>query len=172
MEIGRHSRKAVDDVDGFLTCNRCRNVAGRLQVRRAIPEVRRSRSSASSDRKQPRVFAVYVFRRSSTSACVSSFSRTRRCAYCWNTVGCDLILLIHQRLGVRWVVTFVVAVAPIANDIDDNVSIELLTEIERQLRDTKHRFRIVAVDVPHRRNNRFCDVRCVGVRNVSHRGRL
>src|SRR3546814_17247143 len=45
----------------------------------------------------------------------------------------------------------VVAMAAIAADVDDHVLVEFVAEVHRQTRDEGHRFRIVAIDVEHRR---------------------
>ena len=70
-----------------------------------------------------------------------------------------LDLLIHQRLRISGIVAFVMPVAPIADDVDDNVLLELLPEVVRHLRDANDRFGIVAVHVP----DRACTARAMSV---------
>ena len=59
-------------------------------------------------------------------------------------------LPIHQRLGERRLVAFVVAVAAIADQIDQEVALELLAIRERQPRRLDARLGIVGVDVDDR----------------------
>ena len=69
---------------------------------------------------------------------------------------------VHQRLGETRLVAFIVAEAAVAPHVDDDVAIELLTKLDRQLAAEGHRFRVVAVDVEDRRLNRLGDVRGIG----------
>ena len=67
-------------------------------------------------------------------------------------------LLVHQRLGERRLVAFVVAVAPVAEHIDDDRPLELLAVFGRHLGGVHHRFRIVAVHVQDQRLDHLGDV--------------
>ncbi len=66
--------------------------------------------------------------------------------------------LVHQRLGESRLVAFVMAVTAIAEDVDDHVFLEAMTEFRRDARDMHHGFGIVAVDVEDRRLNLFRDL--------------
>ncbi|MBG9885184.1 hypothetical protein ABE10_00995, partial [Bacillus toyonensis] len=57
----------------------------------------------------------------------------------------------HQRLGHRRVVALVVAAAAVADEVDDDVTVEALAVLEGELRDVDHRLGVVAVDVQDRR---------------------
>ena len=80
--------------------------------------------------------------------------------------------LVHQRLGERGLVALVVAVAAIAEQVDDHVLLELLAELDRDARDVDHRLRVVAVDVEDRRLDHLRDVGAVRprTREARHRG--
>ena len=69
--------------------------------------------------------------------------------------------LVHQRLGVARVVALVVAVAPVAPHVDDDVLVELLAVLERHARHTHAGLRIVAVDVEDRCLHRLGHVAAV-----------
>ena len=70
-------------------------------------------------------------------------------------------LLVHQRLRQRRRVLLVVAELAEADDVDDDVLVELLPVVERDLAAQDDRFRIVAVDVQHRRLDHLDDVGAV-----------
>ena len=70
--------------------------------------------------------------------------------------------LVHQRLGERRLVAFVVAVAPIAEHVDDHRPLEFHPVFGRHLRRVNHRFRIVAVDVEDQRLDHLGDVGRIG----------
>ncbi len=67
-------------------------------------------------------------------------------------LGIDQV--VHQRLGERGVVGLVVAAAPVADHVDDDVLGEGLAVGERQPSDPDHGFRVVAVHVEDRRLDR------------------
>ena len=67
-------------------------------------------------------------------------------------------LLVHQRLGERRLVAFVVAEAPVAEHVDDDRLLEFLPELGRDLGGVDHRFGIVAVHVEDRRLDHLGDV--------------
>ncbi len=58
---------------------------------------------------------------------------------------------VHPRLGVAGVVAFVVAVAPVADQVDDDVFVERLAEAERQRGGSQARLGVVTVHVEDRR---------------------
>ena len=67
-------------------------------------------------------------------------------------------ILVHQRLRRRRFIGFVMAVAAVADQINDHVFRELLPEIEREFGAECDRFRIVAVHVQHRRADHLGDI--------------
>ena len=71
---------------------------------------------------------------------------------------------VHQRLGEARLVALIVAEAAIAPHVDDDVAVEGLAELDRQLAAEGDRFRIVAVDVQDRRLDALGDVRRIGRR--------
>src|SRR5690606_33924877 len=62
-------------------------------------------------------------------------------------------LLVHQRLGAAWLVGLVVATTTVADQVDDDVALELHAVIDSQLGDEQHGFRIIGVYVEDRRLN-------------------
>ena len=76
-----------------------------------------------------------------------------------------LNLPIHQWLRIARIVAFVVAVLAIADQVDHHVLVETLPVIVGNLRRANARFRIVAVDVKHRRLHRQRDIRAIGRRS-------
>ena len=66
--------------------------------------------------------------------------------------------LVHQRLGVARVVALVVAVAPVADHVDDDVLVEPLAVREREPGDAHARLGVVAVHVEDRRLDHLGDV--------------
>ena len=83
-----------------------------------------------------------------------------------------LDLAVQDRLRVAGVVAFVVAVAAIADHVDDDVLLELLAVIEGDLHDADGGFGIVAVDVEDGRLHAARDVGGIrrGARFVGQRG--
>ena len=73
-------------------------------------------------------------------------------------------LLVHHRLGERRLVAFVMAVAAIAEHVDDDRLVELLPVLDRDLGREHHGFRIVAVDVEDRRIDHLRHIRRIGRR--------
>ena len=69
--------------------------------------------------------------------------------------------LVHQRLRVARVVALVVAVAAVAQHVDDDVLVEPLAVLERQPGHADAGLRVVAVDVEDRRLHRLGDVAAV-----------
>lgn len=67
--------------------------------------------------------------------------------------------LVHQGLGEGRLIQFVVAEFPIANQVDDDITVELLSELSGKLESTLHVFHTVSVDVENWRVNCFGDVR-------------
>lgn len=78
--------------------------------------------------------------------------------------------VVHERLRHRGVIALVVAAAPVADHVDDDVLVEPLTELVSELADADHCFRIVAVHVEHRSLDHLGDVRGVGGRTRRGRG--
>ena len=66
--------------------------------------------------------------------------------------------LVHQRLGERRLVAFVVAEAPVAEHVDDDGMLELLPELGRDLGGVDHGLGIVAVHMEDRRLDHLGDV--------------
>ena len=73
-------------------------------------------------------------------------------------------LFVEQRLGVAGLVTLIVTVAPVAEDVDDHILPETLAVGEGYLCDPCRGFRIVAVDVENRGLDRLRHIRRVGRR--------
>ena len=69
---------------------------------------------------------------------------------------------IHDRLRVSRIVAFVVAVAAVADHVDDHIALELLAVIEGQAKHAQGGFGIVAIHVKNRRLNHARNVRCIG----------
>ena len=69
---------------------------------------------------------------------------------------------IHFGLGEGRLIAFVVAVAAVAEHVDDHVAVEAQAEFHRQLGDVNDGFRIVAVDVEDRRLDHLGDVGGIG----------
>ncbi len=67
-------------------------------------------------------------------------------------------LRIHHRLRKARLVAFIVAEAAVAEHVDHHRPAEALPELGRHAADEHHRFRIVAVDVEHRRLDHLGDV--------------
>ena len=65
---------------------------------------------------------------------------------------------VHHRLGRGRLVRLVMAMTPVANEIDHDVLAELHAVFERQARNKHHRLRIVRVDVEDRRLEHLRDV--------------
>ena len=72
--------------------------------------------------------------------------------------------LVHQRLGERGLVAFVVSEAPVAEHVDDDGALEFLPELGRDFRGIDHRFRVVPVYMEDRRFDHLGDVRRIGRR--------
>ena len=75
-----------------------------------------------------------------------------------------LDLVVHERLGERRLVALVVAVAAVADHVDDDVLAEGLAEVERQLADVDDGLGILAVDVEDRHLDHLGDVGAVAGR--------
>ena len=66
--------------------------------------------------------------------------------------------LVHLRLGVSGLVRFVVAESPIADQVDDDVAAELLSEGGRQPNRADARRDVVGVDMDDRQIEAFSDI--------------
>ena len=71
-------------------------------------------------------------------------------------------LAVHQWLGEGGLVGFVVAVAAITEQVDDDVLLEGLPVLDGEPGDVDHRLGVVAVDVEDRRLDHLRDVRGIG----------
>ena len=69
--------------------------------------------------------------------------------------------LVHPRLGHRRVVGLVVPATAVADEVDHDVLLELLTEVHREAGDAHTRLGVAAVDVEDRRADHLGDVRGV-----------
>ena len=79
--------------------------------------------------------------------------------------------LVHDRLGHRRIVAFVVTEAAIAEHVDDHVLRELLTVLGRNLCGIDDGFRIIPVDVEDRRLDSECHIRRIRRGARIHRAR-
>ena len=66
--------------------------------------------------------------------------------------------LVHQRLGVARVVTFVVTMAAVANEVDDHVFVELLAVVECQTCNAHASFWVVCVHMENWRLHSFRNI--------------
>ena len=78
---------------------------------------------------------------------------------------------IHQRLREGRLIGFVVTVTPVADEINDDVTLELAAVIVRELHDPDAGFGIVPVHVEDRALDHLRDVGRVGARPARGRGR-
>ena len=67
----------------------------------------------------------------------------------------------HERLRVRRLVLLVVAVPAVAHQVDDDVALERLPVLARQLKHARHRLRVVRVDVQDGHVERLAQVAAV-----------
>ena len=79
-------------------------------------------------------------------------------------------LLVHERLGVARVVAFVVTVQPVADEVDDDVLVELLAEGDSEPADAHTGLRVVAVHVEDRRLHHLRDIGRVHRRRAAATG--
>ena len=70
-------------------------------------------------------------------------------------------LLVHQRLCQCWRILLVVTQFTEADDIDHDILLELHAVVDRNLGREHNRFRIITVDVQHRRFDHLDDVRAI-----------
>ncbi len=77
--------------------------------------------------------------------------------------------LVHQRLGEGRLVALVVAVAAVAEHVDDDVAVELVAVLGGDARDVDDRLGVVAVDVEDRRLDDLGHFRAIGARAAVHR---
>eukprot|EP00955_Chlamydomonas_euryale_P012615 136044-Chlamydomonas_euryale.AAC.2 len=80
--------------------------------------------------------------------------------FVWVRVVLDL--LVHDRLREHGLVDLVVAVLAVADNVDDDVLLEALPPLGRQLVNAHDRLDVVAVDVEDGAVERLCDVGAVG----------
>ncbi len=69
--------------------------------------------------------------------------------------------LVHDRLGRGRLVRLVVAVAAVADEVDDDVLAEFHAVVEREARDEDHRFGVVGIHVEDRRLDHLGDVAAI-----------
>src|SRR6185312_6256622 len=69
---------------------------------------------------------------------------------------------IHQRLGEGRLVALVMAMAAIAEDVDDLVLLETVAKLRRDARDIDERFGIIAIHMKDRRLDFLCDLGAIG----------
>ena len=91
--------------------------------------------------------------------------RVNRNPYCRQGFGVEQMdrtaifyLFIHERLGEAGFVTFVVAVATVADDLDDHIPAEVLAVGESQSGDHVDRFRFLAIDMEDRDHQHLGDI--------------
>ena len=70
-------------------------------------------------------------------------------------------LLVHQRLGTAWFVSFVVATTTVADQIDHHVTLELHAVVDGQLGHKHDGFRVITIHMENRRLNHLGNVGCV-----------
>ena len=75
------------------------------------------------------------------------------------SLGLDEV--VHERLGHRGVVALVVPAAAIADEVDDDIPVELLAVGEGELRHADDRLRVIAVHMEDRRLDHLGDIRGV-----------
>src|SRR5260364_446911 len=68
-------------------------------------------------------------------------------------------LFVHQGLSDRGRILFIMAEPAETDDIHHHILVESGAKIHRQLHGEHHRFRIIAIDVQHRRFDHFDDIR-------------
>ena len=68
---------------------------------------------------------------------------------------------IHHRLCYGRLVSFVVPATSVTNEVDDDILLELITEVDSQLSDKNNRFRVIPVNVEYGRLNHLRDVSTV-----------
>ena len=68
---------------------------------------------------------------------------------------------IHHRLCYGRLVSFVVPATSVTDEVNDDVFLELIAVVDRQLGDKNNRFRVIPVNVEYRRLNHLRDVSTV-----------
>ncbi len=79
--------------------------------------------------------------------------------FAWRRVFFDF--LIHQRLRCTWLVSFVVAMTAVAEQVDEHIAFEGVTVVQRQTGNERHGFRVIRVNVEDWRLNHLTDVGAV-----------
>ena len=79
--------------------------------------------------------------------------------------------LVHQRLGCTWLIRFVVAVTAVAEEVNEHIAFEGVTEVQRQTGHESHGFRVIRVNVEDRRLHHLTDVGAVRGRTCVQRVR-
>lgn len=73
---------------------------------------------------------------------------------------------VHQGLGEGGLIKFVVPEFPVANQVDDDITVELLSELSGKFESTLHILHTVSVDVENWRVNCFSNIRRVDARST------
>ena len=80
-------------------------------------------------------------------------------------------VLIHPWLRCGGFVRLIVAVAAIADQVDDDIALKFLPIIKRNLRAKDHRFWVITIDVQDRRVNHFGNIGAIeGTTRIFHFG--
>ena len=61
-----------------------------------------------------------------------------------------LNLCVHLRLGDRWFVGFIMSATPVANEIDDDISLEGISVVDGELSDENDRLGVICIYVENR----------------------
>ena len=147
--LGEMGERADHAIDGGLVHRRCAGRSWRAprSERRPIPVLRNVRCSLPPRRRPPRDSAAKPLR-------ISRNFRGGEHAFAHQPLAVELAdrrmlldLAVEDGLRVAGIVAFVVAVAAVAEHVDDHVLLELLAVIEGDLRHADGGFGIVAVDV-------------------------
>ena len=69
---------------------------------------------------------------------------------------------VHQRIGEHRLIAFVMAKAPVADNIKHHISVEFLTEFRGHFGGVDYRLRVIPIDVKNRRFNHQGDVSGIG----------
>ena len=78
---------------------------------------------------------------------------------------------VHQGLGESRIVGFVVAIAAIAPQIDQDIALEFLTKLNGQTRGVYYGFGIIGIDMKYRRLNLPSHIRRIGGKTALRRRR-
>ena len=65
---------------------------------------------------------------------------------------------IHARLGEHRLITFIVAMTSITENINDHITFKLLSELSSEISDPNNGFRVVTIDMKNRRLHTFGNI--------------